>query len=182
MTDPGQAADFVARTGVDALAVAVGNVHGFAPDAHLDLERLAALQAAVPVPLVLHGASGLPEEEVRRAIGLGVAKVNVNAELRRAYLNAVAENLPTALPRTTPSACGGPGARPCGAAPSTASARSSNPDRPAPVQRHSVVLRRGPRSHLGPLGVRRGVLPTGRDDGRCDGHGDPARRMRPHGF
>ncbi|MFS8201690.1 class II fructose-bisphosphate aldolase [Streptomyces sp. CWNU-52B] len=98
MTDPEQAADFVARTGVDALAVAVGNVHGYAPDAHLDLERLAALRAAVPVPLVLHGASGLPEEEVRRAIGLGVAKVNVNAELRRAYLRAVTEKLPDVLP------------------------------------------------------------------------------------
>ncbi|MEW2571859.1 class II fructose-bisphosphate aldolase [Streptomyces sp. NPDC047070] len=98
MTDPVQAADFVARTGVDALAVAVGNVHGFAPDAHLDLERLADLRAAVTVPLVLHGASGLPEKEIREAIGLGVAKVNVNAELRRAYLHAMTEELPTVLP------------------------------------------------------------------------------------
>lgn len=99
MTDPEQAADFVARTGVDALAVAVGNVHGFAPDAHLHLERLAALRDAVPVPLVLHGASGLPDTEVREAIGRGVAKVNVNAELRRAYLHAVSDSLPDTLPK-----------------------------------------------------------------------------------
>ncbi|GAA2358357.1 class II fructose-1,6-bisphosphate aldolase [Saccharopolyspora halophila] len=94
MTDPQQAAEFVDRTGVDALAVAVGNVHGFSPDARLDLERLAEIRQAVSVPLVLHGASGLPAEEVRKAIKLGVAKINVNAELRRAYLDAAAAALP----------------------------------------------------------------------------------------
>ena len=61
MTDPDQAAEFAERTGVDALAVAVGNVHGFTPvPVRLDLERLRAIAAATPVPLVLHGASGLP--------------------------------------------------------------------------------------------------------------------------
>ncbi|MCA1184892.1 MULTISPECIES: class II fructose-bisphosphate aldolase [unclassified Saccharopolyspora] len=98
MTSPEQAADFVGRTGVDALAVAVGNVHGFSPDARLDLDRLRAVRAAVPVPLVLHGASGLPAEQIRSAVGSGVAKINVNAELRRAHLEAVAEALPAALP------------------------------------------------------------------------------------
>ncbi|WP_442737982.1 class II fructose-bisphosphate aldolase [Streptomyces pseudogriseolus] len=99
MTDPRQAAEFVAATGIDALAVAVGNVHGFTKNpVHLDLERLAAIHEAVPVPLVLHGASGLPLEELRGALARGVAKVNVNAELRRAYLEAVRESLPSALP------------------------------------------------------------------------------------
>jgi len=94
LTDPQQAAEFVARTGVDALAVAVGNVHGFSPTARLDLERLAEIREAVSVPLVLHGASGLSITEIQAAIKLGVAKINVNAELRRAYLDAAASALP----------------------------------------------------------------------------------------
>ena len=99
MTDPAQAAEFAAATGVDALAVAVGNVHGFTKHpVRLDLDRLAAIHEAVPVPLVLHGASGLPVEELHGALARGVAKVNVNAELRRAYLDAVRANLPSALP------------------------------------------------------------------------------------
>ncbi|MFK4266222.1 class II fructose-bisphosphate aldolase [Streptomyces milbemycinicus] len=99
MTDPEQAAEFVAATGVDALAVAVGNVHGFtAEPVRLDLDRLARIRTAVAVPLVLHGASGLPEEQLLGAVRRGVAKVNVNAELRRAYLEAVAAALPGALP------------------------------------------------------------------------------------
>ncbi|KOU73259.1 ketose-bisphosphate aldolase [Streptomyces sp. MMG1533] len=99
MTDPGQAAEFVTATGVDALAVAVGNVHGFTKDpVRLDLERLAAIHDAVTVPLVLHGASGLPVEQLHGALARGVAKVNVNAELRRAYLEAVRGRLPDALP------------------------------------------------------------------------------------
>ncbi|MFJ2172367.1 ketose-bisphosphate aldolase [Streptomyces sp. NPDC087851] len=99
MTDPEQAAEFTAATGVDALAVAVGNVHGFTADpVRLDLDRLERIHALVPVPLVLHGASGLPGEQLLGAVRRGVAKVNVNAELRRAYLAAVAGALPEALP------------------------------------------------------------------------------------
>ncbi|MFI2632677.1 ketose-bisphosphate aldolase [Streptomyces collinus] len=99
MTDPQQAAEFVAATGVHALAVAVGNVHGFTKHpVRLDLERLTAIQESVTVPLVLHGASGLPEGELHGALARGVAKVNVNAELRRAYLEAVRVALPSALP------------------------------------------------------------------------------------
>ena len=99
MTDPQQAAAFVSATGVDALAVAVGNVHGFTRHpVRLDLERLAAIHEAVPVPLVLHGASGLPVDELHGALARGVAKVNVNAELRRAFLEATRVTLPSALP------------------------------------------------------------------------------------
>jgi ketose-bisphosphate aldolase len=86
LTDPDIAAEFVAATGVDALAVAVGNVHGVsATPVVLDLELLEAIAAVVDAPLVLHGASGLPDDQVRAAIALGVAKLNVNTELRRAF-------------------------------------------------------------------------------------------------
>jgi ketose-bisphosphate aldolase len=94
MTDPDQAAEFAARTGIDALAVAVGNVHGFTPvPVRLDLARLRAIAAATPVPLVLHGASGLPEEDLLGAVAAGVVKVNINAELRRAHLTALATGM-----------------------------------------------------------------------------------------
>jgi fructose/tagatose bisphosphate aldolase len=74
-------------------------VHGFtAKPVTLDLERLDAIEAQCPVPLVLHGASGLPSEQLRGALRCGVAKVNVNAELRRAYLSAVEHALPQAMP------------------------------------------------------------------------------------
>jgi fructose-bisphosphate aldolase class II/tagatose 1,6-diphosphate aldolase GatY/KbaY len=99
MTDPDQAGEFAAATGVDALAVAVGNVHGFtSAPVRLDLDRLVAVHDRVPVPLVLHGASGLPREQLLGALARGVAKVNVNAELRRAYLRSAAARLPEALP------------------------------------------------------------------------------------
>jgi tagatose 1,6-diphosphate aldolase GatY/KbaY len=95
LTDPDLAARFVAATGVDALAVSVGNVHGMAAaaPARLDLERLAEIASRVAVPLVLHGASGLPADQVRAAIRLGVAKLNVNTELRRAFRGALRDVL-----------------------------------------------------------------------------------------
>lgn len=90
MTDPKDASAFVAATGVDALAVAVGNVHGFTSvPPEINLDRLEEIQAAVSVPLVLHGASGLASEVLLACVERGVAKVNVNAELRRAYLDAL---------------------------------------------------------------------------------------------
>lgn len=89
MTDPERAHEFVERTGVSALAVAVGNVHGTASEPQpLALELLGRIRDAVDVPLVLHGASGLPDAELRSALDLGVAKVNINTELRRALLEA----------------------------------------------------------------------------------------------
>jgi tagatose 1,6-diphosphate aldolase GatY/KbaY len=92
LTDPAEAERYVAETGVAALAVAIGNVHGIpAAPVRLDLERLAEIAARVPIPLVLHGASGLPDADVRVAIELGVAKLNVNTELRRAFRAALLE-------------------------------------------------------------------------------------------
>lgn len=89
-TDPEQAAEFVERTAVDMLAVCIGNVHGpYRGDPQLDFARLEAIAGRVRVPLVLHGASGLPEAMVTRAIGLGVRKLNVNTEVRAAYVAAL---------------------------------------------------------------------------------------------
>ncbi len=94
LTDPAQAADFVARTDIDALAVCIGNVHGrYRGEPALDFDRLAAITDAVDVPLVLHGASGLADAMVQRAIELGVCKLNVNTEVRDAYMNALREGL-----------------------------------------------------------------------------------------
>lgn len=91
LTDPGKAAEFVERTGVDALAVAIGNAHGiYTQQPELDFERLEAIRAAVDVPLVLHGGSGTPPAQLKRAIEIGVSKVNVASEIGRAYLNAIA--------------------------------------------------------------------------------------------
>jgi ketose-bisphosphate aldolase len=94
LTDPDEAASFAADTGASCLAVSIGNVHGtYAAPAQLDWPRLEAVRAAVSVPLSLHGASGIPGDDVRRAIALGVAKVNVNTELREAYLAASEQHL-----------------------------------------------------------------------------------------
>lgn len=90
MTDPMQAAAFVAVSGVDALAVCIGNVHGhYRGEPRLDFARLAEIRRSVSVPLVLHGASGLEAHHIHEATSLGVCKFNVNTEVRQAYLEAV---------------------------------------------------------------------------------------------
>ncbi len=89
-TDPAEAVEFMKRTGVDALAVSVGTVHGlYKGKPTLDLERLARIAMDVHAPLVLHGGSGVPEDLIRKAIGLGVAKLNINTEMSIAGVNAV---------------------------------------------------------------------------------------------
>jgi tagatose 1,6-diphosphate aldolase GatY/KbaY len=98
LTDPDQARDFVAATSVDALAVSVGNVHGFtATEPSIDFDRLERIRECTRIPLVLHGASGLSPATLRGCVARGVAKVNVNTELRRAFLDALSEALPSAL-------------------------------------------------------------------------------------
>ncbi|MEU8658576.1 class II fructose-bisphosphate aldolase [Actinoplanes philippinensis] len=89
-TDPAQAAAFVTATGVDALAVAVGSSHAMnSRDAVLDDDLIARLRQAVPVPLVLHGSSGVPEDGLRRAVAHGITKVNVGTLLNRALTGEV---------------------------------------------------------------------------------------------
>ena len=106
LTDPAEAAAYVEATGVDMLAVSFGNVHGiYTQRPRFDFERLAAIRRATGVPLVLHGGSGTPEEDLRRAVSLGIAKVNVASELMRAVRDTLRdpahENLwlPKALAR-----------------------------------------------------------------------------------
>jgi ketose-bisphosphate aldolase len=92
LTDPDEAAAYAEATGVDALAVAIGNAHGiYTRLPELDFDRLARIRARVSVPLVLHGGSGTPDDALRRAIALGVAKVNVASELVRAYRESLLE-------------------------------------------------------------------------------------------
>jgi fructose-bisphosphate aldolase class II len=93
-TEPGEAAAFTAATGVDALAVAVGSSHAMTErTARLDLDLIARLRDAVPVPLVLHGSSGVPDEELRRAVGAGMVKVNIGTALNIAFSDAVRGHL-----------------------------------------------------------------------------------------
>jgi tagatose 1,6-diphosphate aldolase GatY/KbaY len=96
LTDPVQSVDFVDRTGVDALAVCIGNVHGpYLREPRLDFDRLRTIRDSVQVPLVLHGASGLQETMVHRSIELGVRKFNVNTEVREAYTDVLRTRLTT---------------------------------------------------------------------------------------
>jgi ketose-bisphosphate aldolase len=97
-TDPAQAAAFVAATGVDSLAVAVGSSHAMTErTARLDLDLVAALAAAVPVPLVLHGSSGVPDDQLVAAVHAGMTKVNIATHLNVLFTRAVREAL-TAAP------------------------------------------------------------------------------------
>ncbi|MCW4044866.1 MAG: class II fructose-1,6-bisphosphate aldolase [Candidatus Bathyarchaeota archaeon] len=117
LTDPDAAAEFVEKTDVDTLAVAIGTSHGaykFKTEAKLDLERLKTISRKIQTPLVLHGASsvpnwliekatkhgaqlsgakGIPEEHIKQAIALGIAKINIDTDLRLAFTAAVREAL-----------------------------------------------------------------------------------------
>jgi fructose-bisphosphate aldolase class II len=93
-TDPAEAAAYAADTGVDALAVAVGSSHAMTErTAALDHGLIARLRDAVPVPLVLHGSSGVPDGEIRRAVASGMAKINVGTALNTAFTTAVRAHL-----------------------------------------------------------------------------------------
>lgn len=93
-TDPEQARAYVAETGVDALAVAVGSKHAMTTaEAELDLELVAQLRAAVDVPLVLHGSSGVPQPTIAAAIGAGMTKVNIGTITTIAFTRAIRQHL-----------------------------------------------------------------------------------------
>jgi ketose-bisphosphate aldolase len=101
-TDPVQAKVFVAQTGVDSLAVAIGNAHGkYVSAPKLDFERLAAICHVVKIPIVLHGCSGIAKEDLQKAAKIGVAKINVNTEIAlaggQAIRNMIIAELPTNL-------------------------------------------------------------------------------------
>lgn len=88
-TNPQEAKEFVERTGVTSLAIAIGTAHGFyAGTPVLDKKRVSEIRELVSIPLVLHGASGLSDEEVKECVARGICKVNFATELRKAYTDA----------------------------------------------------------------------------------------------
>nr|WP_239579213.1 class II fructose-bisphosphate aldolase [Microlunatus panaciterrae] len=93
-TRPDEALAFVQETGIDALAVAVGSSHAMTErSAKLDLDLIAELRAAVPVPLVLHGSSGVPDEEIVRAVRAGMTKINIATHLNKVFTDTVRARL-----------------------------------------------------------------------------------------
>lgn len=88
-TDPEEAEKFCRETDVDALAVAIGTAHGqYKGVPKLDFDRLKEITKRISVPIVLHGSSGVPDDAIREAISLGVAKVNIDTNIREAFTNA----------------------------------------------------------------------------------------------
>ena len=86
-TDPEEARYFVEKTGVESLAIAIGTAHGqYKGEPQLDFARLEKIKKLVKIPIVLHGSSGVPDEAVRRAISLGVCKVNIDTNIREAFV------------------------------------------------------------------------------------------------
>ncbi len=93
-TDPKEAHEFVERTGVDSLAIAIGTAHGkYKGVPKLDLERLEVIKKDLNMPIVLHGASGVAYEDITKAIARGVNKINIDTDLRVAYTDKVREIL-----------------------------------------------------------------------------------------
>ena len=94
LTDPKMAAEFVERTGIDALAVSIGNAHGmYATLPELDFDALKAIRDQVDIPLVLHGGSGTPLEQLQKAVALGICKVNVASEIGKAFTDSYIETM-----------------------------------------------------------------------------------------
>jgi len=98
-TTPQEAVDFINKTGVDALAVAIGTAHGaYKEKPRLDIERLKEIRAAVDTPLVLHGGSGLSDDDFRNTVREGIAKVNIFTDLCNAGNAAMEEGIKKGLP------------------------------------------------------------------------------------
>jgi fructose-bisphosphate aldolase, class II len=101
LTRVDDAARFIAETGVDALAVSIGTLHGlYRGTPHLDFERIAQLRAACPIPLVLHGGSDTPDPDIRRAIETGIDKINIWTDVRIPFLREMKRALEGPLERT----------------------------------------------------------------------------------
>lgn len=93
-TDPDEAYAFVQQTNCDALAVAIGTAHGvYRGEPKLDFDRLQAIASKIDTPIVLHGASGVPDDAIRKAVSLGVCKINIDTELRLAFAQAIKQVL-----------------------------------------------------------------------------------------
>ncbi|SEO54544.1 MULTISPECIES: ketose-bisphosphate aldolase [unclassified Paenibacillus] len=97
-TDPAQAQDFVARTGIDTLAVAIGTAHGIYPKhikPELQMDILKEISQLVDIPLVLHGGSANPDQEVSDSVQLGICKINISSDMKHAYFKKAREILST---------------------------------------------------------------------------------------
>ncbi len=110
MSDPDECARFVDDGGFDFLAVAIGNAHGFYKgDPKLDFNRLEAIRDRVSVPLVLHGASGIPDNQITMAVERGICKINIDTEIRNAFIRTMqkftAENPDQIDPRKVFAPC-----------------------------------------------------------------------------
>jgi fructose/tagatose bisphosphate aldolase len=98
LTRVDEVARFVSETGVDALAVSIGTVHGlYRGKPELDFDRLSALRETVPVPLVLHGGSGTPDADIRRAVAGGICKINIWTEVALVFSAALHDCLGASL-------------------------------------------------------------------------------------
>ena len=94
MTDPDEAYRFAKETGVDYLAISIGTAHGpYKGEPKLDFDRLKKIKEMLKMPIVLHGASGVPEADIRKAVSLGVNKINIDTDLRQAFAARLRELL-----------------------------------------------------------------------------------------
>ncbi|MCD6483270.1 MAG: class II fructose-bisphosphate aldolase, partial [Candidatus Aenigmarchaeota archaeon] len=94
MTDPEDAKIFAEETGVDMLAISIGNAHGlYKGKPNLDFKRLKKIRRMVKIPLVLHGGSGIPDDQIKRAIKLGISKINIFTEAKLAFYNGIKNNM-----------------------------------------------------------------------------------------
>lgn len=110
LTVPEHAERFVRETGIDFVAVAIGTRHGFYKgEPKLDFDRLRRIRELVNIPIVLHGGSGVPDHQVRQAISLGVSKINIDTELRHAFVTAVRQVLAENPDEIDPRKILGPG-------------------------------------------------------------------------
>ncbi|MCX6811811.1 MAG: class II fructose-bisphosphate aldolase [Candidatus Berkelbacteria bacterium] len=99
LTNPSRAEEFVERTGVDSVAVAIGTIHGLVTEMDLDFERLNKIAKKVKIPLVIHGGTGLKDDDIRKMISLGVAKINMDTALRIAFMRGLRQNITETDPR-----------------------------------------------------------------------------------
>jgi fructose-bisphosphate aldolase class II len=91
-TDPAEAERFVKETAVDALAIAIGTAHGpYKGEPRLDFPRLKRIKELTGAPIVLHGSSGVPDDAIRKAISLGVSKINIDTDIRQAFTSGITE-------------------------------------------------------------------------------------------
>ena len=89
-TDPDEAAEFVEKTGIDALAISIGTAHGvYKGIPKLDFERLKIINSRLDIPLVLHGASGVSDEDIKKAVSLGINKVNIHTDYMLVFTKAI---------------------------------------------------------------------------------------------